>query len=139
VRAGAITIVDDSYNASPATVIAALDLLAGLQGRKVAVLGEMLELGDGHEAGHERAGVAAAAVCELLVVVGDGAAGIGRGARDAGMPPDRVVEVADRDAAHPVLDARLQPGDVVLVKASRGIELDLLVNDLRERLEARGS
>jgi UDP-N-acetylmuramoyl-tripeptide--D-alanyl-D-alanine ligase len=137
VRAGAVTIVDDSYNASPATVIAALDLLAGLPGRKVAVLGEMLELGDGHEAGHERAGVAAAAVCELLVVVGEGAKGIARGARDAGMDPDRVVEVADRDAAFVAVDARLLPGDVVLVKASRGIELDLLVDALRERLEAR--
>jgi len=139
VRAGAITIVDDSYNASPATVIAALDLLAGLPGRKVAVLGEMLELGDGHEAGHERAGVAAADVCELLVVVGEGAVGIARGARDAGMAPDRVLQVADRDAALAALDDRLLSGDVVLVKASRGIELDLLVDALRERLEARGS
>ncbi|MEA2518060.1 MAG: UDP-N-acetylmuramoyl-tripeptide--D-alanyl-D-alanine ligase, partial [Chloroflexota bacterium] len=62
VRAGGVTIVDDSYNASPGSVAAALDLLAGMPGRRIAVLGEMLELGDEHEAGHERAGAAAAGV-----------------------------------------------------------------------------
>ncbi len=137
VRAGGVLVVDDSYNASPASVIAALDLLAGLPGRRIAVLGEMLELGDGAEAGHERVGVAAATVAELLVVVGAGAEGIARGARDAGLAPDRILEVADRDAALAALDRLAAPGDVVLVKASRGIALDVLVNDLRERLEDR--
>jgi UDP-N-acetylmuramoyl-tripeptide--D-alanyl-D-alanine ligase len=132
VRAGGLTIVDDSYNASPASVIAALDLLAGMPGRPVAVLGEMLELGDGAEAGHERVGVAAAAVAELLVVVGAGAAGIARGARDAGLAADRIVEVADREAALESLAGALRAGDVVLVKASRGIALDLLVDALSE-------
>lgn len=137
IRAGGLLIVDDSYNASPASVIAALDLLAGMPGRRVAVLGEMLELGDGSGAGHERVGVAAAAVAELLVVVGPGAAAIARGARDAGLAADAIVEVANRDAALEALDRRLQSGDVVLVKASRGIALDRLVDDLGERLEAR--
>ena len=59
VRAGEVTIVDDSYNASPASVAAALELLAGLPGRRVAVLGEMLELGSDHEDGHRRTGEAA--------------------------------------------------------------------------------
>jgi UDP-N-acetylmuramoyl-tripeptide--D-alanyl-D-alanine ligase len=132
-----VTVVDDSYNASPASVIAALDLLAGMPGRQVAVLGEMLELGDGAEAGHERVGVAAAAVVDLLVVVGEGAAGIARGARDAGLATERIVEVGDRAEALAALEERLQPRDVVLVKASRGIALDVLVEELRERLEAR--
>jgi UDP-N-acetylmuramoyl-tripeptide--D-alanyl-D-alanine ligase len=100
--------------------------------RPVAVLGEMLELGDGAEAGHERVGVAAAAVAELLVVVGAGAAGIARGARDAGLAADRIVEVADREAALESLAGALRAGDVVLVKASRGIALDLLVDALSE-------
>jgi UDP-N-acetylmuramoyl-tripeptide--D-alanyl-D-alanine ligase len=134
--AGGVTIVDDSYNASPGSVLAALDLLAGMPGRRVAVLGEMLELGDGSEAGHERVGVAAAGVVELLVVVGGGAAGIARGARDARLATERIVEVGDRAEALAALGARLQPGDVVLVKASRGIELDLLVDDL---VESRGA
>jgi UDP-N-acetylmuramoyl-tripeptide--D-alanyl-D-alanine ligase len=137
VEAGGVTVVDDSYNASPASVIAALDLLAGMPGRRVAVLGEMLELGDGAEAGHERVGVAAAAVVDLLMVVGEGAAGIARGARDAGLAAERIVEAGDRAEVLAALEERLQPGDVVLVKASRGIALDVLVEELRERLEAR--
>jgi UDP-N-acetylmuramoyl-tripeptide--D-alanyl-D-alanine ligase len=134
VRAGGVTIVDDSYNASPGSVTAALELLAGLPGRRVAVLGEMLELGDAHETGHRAVGGAAANVVELLVVVGDGARQIAAGARDAGLAPDRVIRVANRDAALDALRPRLRDGDVVLVKASRGVALDLLVDALRGEL-----
>ncbi|HEY3522192.1 MAG TPA: UDP-N-acetylmuramoyl-tripeptide--D-alanyl-D-alanine ligase [Candidatus Limnocylindrales bacterium] len=130
VRAGGITIVDDSYNASPSAVRAALDLLAGLPGRRLAVLGEMLELGDAALDGHRSVGAAAAATVELLVVVGQGARDVVDGALDAGMPPQRLVFVPDRQTALETLRARLEPGDVVLVKASRGIELDRLVADL---------
>jgi UDP-N-acetylmuramoyl-tripeptide--D-alanyl-D-alanine ligase len=132
VRAGDVTIVDDSYNASPASVAAALELLAGLPGRRVAVLGEMLELGSEEEsaAGHRATGEAAAALVDRLVVVGEGAAAIGGGAIDAGMDPSAVSTVADRAAALELLRDLLEPGDVVLVKASRGIALDLLVDDL---------
>jgi UDP-N-acetylmuramoyl-tripeptide--D-alanyl-D-alanine ligase len=134
VRAGGVTIVDDSYNASPASVSAALELLAGLPGRRVAVLGEMLELGEGHVSGHRTVGEAAAAVVDLLVVVGAGAAPIAEAARDAGLAADRVIQVEDRDAALDALRPRLRSGDVVLVKASRGIELDVLVADLAAHL-----
>lgn len=130
VRAAGVTIVDDSYNASPASVEAAIELLAGMAGRRVAVLGEMLELGEAGEAGHRRVGAAAAAVADLLVVVGAGAAGIAAGAREAGLAAGRIVEVADRAVALAELTGRLAAGDVVLVKASRGIALDLLVDDL---------
>ncbi len=130
IQAGGVTIIDDSYNASPGSVIAALELLGGLPGRKIAVLGEMLELGDDHEAGHRRVGAAAAAIADRLVVVGAGATGIAAGARAAGLPAPTIVEVADRDEALDDLLARLAPGDVVLVKASRGIALDLLVDEL---------
>ena len=130
VQAGGLTIVDDSYNASPGSVVAALELLAGMPGRRIAVLGEMLELGDEHVAGHERVGAAAAAVVDRLIVVGPGAAGIAAGASGAGLPGDALVTVADRTAAADALLGDVQPGDVVLVKASRGIELDLLVDEL---------
>lgn len=129
-RVGRLTIIDDAYNASPPSVVAALDLLAGLPGRRVAVLGEMLELGKGSAAGHRDVGTAAVATCDLLVVVGAGAHLIAVGAREAGLDPARVIEVRDREAALDVLRSRLQPDDVVLVKASRGIELDRLVEDL---------
>jgi UDP-N-acetylmuramoyl-tripeptide--D-alanyl-D-alanine ligase len=134
---GGVTIIDDSYNASPPSVTAALDLLAGLPGRRIAVLGEMLELGPEADAGHREVGVAAAATSDLLVVVGAAAAGIAAGARDAGLDPSRILEVRDREAALDALRFRLRDGDVVLVKASRGIELDQLVDALRDEPGAR--
>jgi UDP-N-acetylmuramoyl-tripeptide--D-alanyl-D-alanine ligase len=137
VRQGGVTIVDDSYNASPGSMLAALDLLAGMPGRRVAVLGEMLELGDGHEEGHERVGAGAAAVVDRLIVVGDRAAGIARGARHAGLDAAAIVEVPDRAGALAELEPSLAAGDAVLVKASRGVALDLLVDDLAAALESR--
>ncbi len=131
IRAGQVTILDDSYNASPATVRAALDLLASLPAtRRVAVLGEMLELGDEHEAGHRDVGRAAAGVAELLVVVGDGAAALAEAAVEAGLAADRVLRAPDADAALDTLRPRIRSGDAVLVKASRGIALDGLVDRL---------
>jgi UDP-N-acetylmuramoyl-tripeptide--D-alanyl-D-alanine ligase len=129
---GRVTLIDDAYNASPPSVVAALDLLAGLPGRRVAVLGEMLELGKGSATGHRDVGTAAAATCDLLVVVGQGAHGIAVGAREAGLDASRIIEVRDREGAVDLLQTRLQPGDVVLIKASRGVELDRLVPALLE-------
>ncbi len=135
VDAGGVLLLDDTYNASPASMAAALDLLSTLPGRRVAVLGEMLELGPEHAAGHRAVGRAAVdAGVELLVVVGAGAAAIGAAARERGLDPARIVAVPDRDAALDVLRPRLVPGDVVLLKASRGAALDLLVDRLREEL-----
>jgi UDP-N-acetylmuramoyl-tripeptide--D-alanyl-D-alanine ligase len=138
-RIGGVTVIDDAYNASPLSVSAALDLLAGLPGRRVAVLGEMLELGRAAASGHRDVGTAAAATSDLLVVVGPGAHGIAAGAREAGLDASRILEVRDRDAALDLLRKRLQPGDVVLVKASRGIELERLVEGLREHAAELGA
>jgi UDP-N-acetylmuramoyl-tripeptide--D-alanyl-D-alanine ligase len=138
VRAGGIVIVDDSYNASPGSVKAALELLAGIPGRPIAVLGEMRELGEAHDAGHREVGTAAGEVLDLLVVVGGGpggpAAGIVEGARAAGLAPDRVLAVADAPAAVAALGPRLADGDAVLVKASRGVALEAVVDGLVEAL-----
>ncbi|MEP6638884.1 MAG: UDP-N-acetylmuramoyl-tripeptide--D-alanyl-D-alanine ligase [Chloroflexota bacterium] len=135
VALGGVTIVDDSYNASPRSVVAALDLLAGLPGRRVAVLGEMLELGDSSDEGHRVVGEAAARTVDWMVVVGDGASGIVDGAVAAGMEPGRIVRAADAEATLEALSPRLRDGDVVLVKASRGIGLDRVVDLLRRELE----
>ncbi len=134
VEAGGVLLLDDTYNASPGSMLAALELLATLPGRRIAVLGEMLELGDGHEAGHRAVGAAAAGVVERLVVVGEGAAGIVQGARAAGLHPSRIALVADRQAALDLLHPLLAAGDAVLIKGSRGAALDLLVDRLREVL-----
>jgi len=139
VTAGGITFVDDSYNASPGSVVAALELLGGLPGRRIAVLGEMLELGADHDDGHRRVGEAAAAVVDHLVVVGAGANGIAAGAGSGGQAAVSLDAVPDREAARERLLELLRPGDVVLVKASRGIALDLLVDDLVAALGGAGT
>ncbi len=123
-RIGPWMVIDDTYNAGPDSMAAALDLLDSLPSRGVAVLGEMLELGSEAADLHRAVGARAASAADLLVVVGEGAAPIVDGARAAGMPAGRVVHVADFDAALGELRARLRPGDVVLFKASRGLGMD---------------
>ena len=133
-RVGGVVIVDDAYNASPGSVTAALELLAGLPGRHVAVLGEMRELGEAHDAGHRQAGEAAGRALDRLVVVdggtGGAAVGIAEGALAAGLEPSALTTIDDASAAVEVLRDELRPGDVVLVKASRGIELERVVDGL---------
>jgi UDP-N-acetylmuramoyl-tripeptide--D-alanyl-D-alanine ligase len=136
VTAGDVTLIDDSYNASPRSMIAALDLLAGLPGRRGAILGEMLELGDASEDGHRAVGEAAARTVDWLIVVGRAAAAIAEGALDGGLDPARLDTAPNVEAVLATLPPRLRPGDVVLVKASRGIGLDRLVARLRDELKA---
>lgn len=137
VRAGEWTILDDSYNASPDAVLAALGLLAELPGRHLAVLGEMLELGDTAAAEHRRVGEAAATLADRLIVVGEGARAMAEGAVARGLAPGDVSFAADRDEAREMLLAELRAGDTVLVKASRGAALDVLVEELREAADGR--
>jgi UDP-N-acetylmuramoyl-tripeptide--D-alanyl-D-alanine ligase len=134
VEAGDWTVLDDTYNASPATMEAALELLASLPGRRLAVLGEMLELGDVTARAHRDLGARAAAVVEQLVTVGAGGREIAAGARAAGLEASAVAETADAGAALAALLPRLEQGDVILVKGSRGVALEQLV----ERLAALG-
>ncbi|MBI3947778.1 MAG: UDP-N-acetylmuramoyl-tripeptide--D-alanyl-D-alanine ligase [Armatimonadetes bacterium] len=118
------TLLDDAYNASPQSMAAALEHLHCLPGRRrVAVLGDMLELGSESEAGHREVGQHAATV-DLLIAVGERARGIAAGAEDAGLPPERARWCADADAALAAVRAELRPGDAVLVKASRGMRLE---------------
>jgi UDP-N-acetylmuramoyl-tripeptide--D-alanyl-D-alanine ligase len=108
-------------------MIAALELLASLPGRHVAVLGVMQELGEAHERGHREVGSLAAGLADVVVVVGEEASGIAAGAAALG---EAVIPVADREAALAALRELLRPGDVVLVKASRGAELERVVESL---------
>jgi UDP-N-acetylmuramoyl-tripeptide--D-alanyl-D-alanine ligase len=134
---GGVALVDDAYNASPGSMRAALELLAGLPGRRIAVLGEMRELGEATAAGHREVGAAAAVVCDLLVVVGGAATGIADGAIAAGLDPDSIVRTPDVAGARSVLADRIREGDVVLVKASRAAELDRLVAEVQADLADR--
>lgn len=123
-------ILDDSYNASPPSTLAALNLLEDLEGRKVAVLGDMLELGDYEEEGHLKVGCRAADVVAELVAVGQLAETLARGARLCGMDPARVHVAADCTGAIEALRKILQPGDVILVKGSRGVKMERIVSAL---------
>ena len=126
-------LLDDSYSASPAAVEAALETLAALDARhRIAVLGDMLELGDYEAAGHERVGRQAARVLDLLVTKGNRARSIADAARAAGMPADQViVTYTPEDAARAVLE-RLAPGDVVLVKGSLATRMEQIVRLLMD-------
>lgn len=124
------TLIDDTYNASPASTIAALDLLAEMDGRRVAILGDMLELGSWEDEGHQIVGRRAAQVAHWLVVVGKRGRMIGSEAIARGMDPTAVdfLETA-RDAARRV-GSRLRPGDYVLVKGSRAMGMDVIAEAL---------
>jgi UDP-N-acetylmuramoyl-tripeptide--D-alanyl-D-alanine ligase len=126
-------ILDDTYNASPESVVAALNLLNELEGRRVAVLGDMLELGAYEELGHRLVGRRARDVADLLVTVGPRARIIAEEAREAGLPAGAVVELTDSDQALAFLRQTIRRGDVVLLKGSRGVKLDRIVPALEVR------
>lgn len=129
------TLIDDTYNAAPLSVLSALGLLAETPGRRVAILGDMLELGSAAEEGHRQVGRRAAEVARLLITVGPQAAWIAEAARAAGMPAGQVIACATREEAEAAARPLLQAGDHVLIKASRGIELEHLVAALQHRSE----
>lgn len=121
------TLLDDTYNASPASMLAALNLLADLNGRKIAALGGMLELGHLEPEGHEKVGVRAATVVDELVAVGDLGRRIGQAALRAGLSGEQVHFAADNAAAAQVLKRVIEPGDIVLVKGSRALQMEEIV------------
>jgi UDP-N-acetylmuramoyl-tripeptide--D-alanyl-D-alanine ligase len=129
--ASGATLVDDTYNASPVSVRAALEFLAetpvAAGRRRLAVLGDMLELGPDEERLHREIGARAAEIVDGLVAVGERGRWIGEAARAAGLTA--VATARDADEAVAVVERELGPrvGDLLLVKGSRGIELDRLV------------
>ncbi len=125
------TVVDDTYNAGPASTLAALNLLAELAGRKVAVLGDMLELGSYAEEGHRLVGRRASDVADLLIAVGELGAIVGKEALDCGKDPSTVFLASTNEEAVRHLKDLLQPGDCVLVKGSRGMRMEEIVGAIR--------
>ncbi|MYD70120.1 MAG: UDP-N-acetylmuramoyl-tripeptide--D-alanyl-D-alanine ligase [Acidobacteria bacterium] len=131
-----ITLVDDSYNSNPAALA---QILASLgretaHARRVAVLGEMRELGDRASELHRESGRAAReAGFDLVIAVGsDDAAALTDGARAAGLPAAAAAVCADSDAAADVAIERIRPGDLVLVKGSRGTRTEVVADRLKE-------
>jgi UDP-N-acetylmuramoyl-tripeptide--D-alanyl-D-alanine ligase len=119
-------LLDDTYNASPQSTMAALNLLEELDGRKVAVLGDMLELGQYERQGHQMVGIRAAEVAELLITVGQRAHLIAQAAKETGLSIEKIIEVDETAQAIDVLREQLHSDDVVLIKGSRGMRMDAI-------------
>ena len=132
---GGLTLIDDSYNSSPSALRRALEVIKAATGsaRKVAVLGEMLELGSHSERLHQECGAAAAAAgLDLLIAVGGPSAKVlADHAITGGMPRAAVIYAATSVEAANLAVERIRPGDLVLVKGSRGIGTDVVVERLK--------
>jgi UDP-N-acetylmuramoyl-tripeptide--D-alanyl-D-alanine ligase len=129
-------IIDDSYNASPESVLAALNLLLELPGRrKVAVLGDMLELGTEEAPAHQRVGTRAASVVDRLITLGQRSSVTAASAQAAGLQADQVVEAATHQEIVEQLRAWLRPGDDVLVKGSLAMGMSAVVRGIRAQGE----
>ncbi len=132
-------VIDDAYNASPLSMHAALETLADLAAsRKIAVLGDMLELGKQTPEAHEAVGREVVGSADILVAVGSRAKFIAEAAGKSGMKKSAIFTFDTADAAvHPVLDI-LKIGDLVLVKGSHAMQLEKIVEELRE-VEIQGA
>ena len=131
---GGVTVVDDAYNSNPSALQGALAVVAGERRcvRRIAVLGEMLELGEQSVALHDACGRAAAAsgLSLLLTVGGAPARAMGRAAVAAGMPGTAVRHAASSEEAADMAGAEVRAGDLVLVKGSRGVATERVVERL---------
>lgn len=129
-----ILVLDDTYNASPASTIAALNLLSGLQGRRVAVLGDMLELGQYEISGHTEVGKVAARSADVLILVGQRAKIIMKSASESGFLKEEIHWYENAEQAGFAAVDLLQKGDVVLVKGSNSMRMDHIIQHLKERV-----
>ena len=127
---GGALLLDDTYNASPQSTLAALNMLEELEGNKIAVLGDMLELGPYEQQGHEMVGVRAAQVADQLITVGQRSQTTAFAARRAGMADELIRECESSEDVIKLLRQTLTKEDVVLVKGSRGMRMDNIVSSL---------
>ena len=131
-QSNGMTIINDTYNANPSSTKAAISVLQETAGaRKIAVLGNMYELGTAEESGHREVGGAAAkAGVDQLVAVGNLAQGIAAGGINGGLAKEQVHHCEDNTQAVEVLQAMIKPGDTILVKGSRGMKMEQIVKEL---------
>jgi UDP-N-acetylmuramoyl-tripeptide--D-alanyl-D-alanine ligase len=127
------TILDDTYNASPESTLAALRLLARLKGRRVAILGDMLELGQYEETGHAAVGKFSKHAADLLILIGERSKIIKKAAEAAGFPGKRIHWFPNSDLAAGPAAELLSKGDVVLVKGSNSMHMDKIIKAIKER------
>ncbi len=125
-------ILDDSYNASPVAVLAALDTLHTMKvrGRKIAVLGDMMELGAYSPDAHRKVGKRVAGIVDILYLVGTRAKFIGEGAREDGMNPTKIKTFDESAAAGRALEHDLKQGDLILVKGSQYVRMERAIVEI---------
>ncbi len=126
------TIIDGTYNAAPASVEAALHTLATLSvpGKKIVVLGDMLELGDYAEDAHTTIGTVAGGACDELFIIGEYAHTLGASAKDNGLPESHIHTEESVKTIITILTETIKPGDVVLIKGSQGMRMERIVKAL---------
>ncbi|MFC1632858.1 UDP-N-acetylmuramoyl-tripeptide--D-alanyl-D-alanine ligase [Patescibacteria group bacterium] len=126
------TIIDDTYNSAPQSALAALEVLRSMpvKGQRIAVLGDMLELGEYEQEGHEEVGKKVAQVANRLITVGARGKLIADAALQVGMPIEQVASVSNSTQVEQLLQNDLQPGDTVLIKGSQGVHMEHAVKDL---------
>jgi UDP-N-acetylmuramoyl-tripeptide--D-alanyl-D-alanine ligase len=125
-------IIDDTYNASPDSTLAALNLLGDIDGRKVAVLGDMLELGQYEREGHRRVGLRASEIADEIVLVGTRSQITRDAVLETEFKPENLRWFENTDEAIAYLKPRLSQGDIVLVKSSHSMHLERIVSALEE-------
>jgi len=123
-------IIDDTYNSSPSSVSGALDLLELMPGRKIAVIGDMLELGSFTEEAHRKAGARAAQVAAIILAVGERAIFLADEARKQGLPKEKIAHFASAEEAGHQLQDLIVEGDIILVKGSQGIRMEKVVKEI---------
>ncbi|MCZ2122984.1 MAG: UDP-N-acetylmuramoyl-tripeptide--D-alanyl-D-alanine ligase [Anaerolineales bacterium] len=126
-------ILDDTYNASPESMLAALNLLDELDGRKIAALGDMLELGPYERQGHEMVGMRASQVAKILLTYGTRAHIIAESAKRAGMKPANILEFETLEPLVDWLNQNLTVNDSVLIKGSHGLHMERITAALEVR------
>lgn len=125
-------IIDDSYNASPLSMRAALETLRGLKAkRKIAVLGDMLELGRFSLEAHEEIGKFVAGIVDLLITVGPRAKFIASAANKAGLTKENIFSFLIAEEAKKEVQSKIKKGDLILIKGSRAIKLDQVVEEIK--------
>lgn len=128
-----ITIINDAYNANPASMFSALDVLetVAAKQRKIVILGDMYELGEYSHQGHLEVGEKVESVTPAyLITVGSLARQIAEGARKAGMSKEQISSFANNEEVLVYLKSILRPGDVILIKGSRGVQLEKIVEQI---------
>ena len=128
IQEGNFTLIDDCYNANPVSMKAALDLLSLADTRKVAILGDMFELGENSDLLHSGVGCYAKGKTDLLICIGENAKHIYDGAKEAGVA--HIYHFTDKESFLREKENLLQAGDTILLKASHGMAFETLISQL---------